>query len=312
MANAALTEAGAGRPGVVDYALLCLLASIWGGSFMLARIAVAEVPPVTMTLLRQLVAVVIFIGLLLWTGQRLRAQRSDHLLIILSAFFGMALPFSLVSWGLEDVTAGFAAILMGLMPLMTVVLAHLTTDDEKMNAPKIAGVCFGIAGLVVLFWPDLVDGSDSLFWRQMAIMGAGVSYAINALLTKRLLHLPARPMFAANIGWSVVMLLPVALLTEPLPDRMPSAQAWLAILLIGAFSTALASLLLFRIIGRQGASFFSQINLLVPLAGVLWGAVILAERLPANAFIALAVIIAGVALARLGTRNNTMIQENTS
>lgn len=312
MSDAVLTKAGAGRPGIADYALLCLLASIWGSSFMLARIAVAEVPPVTMTVLRQLVAVVIFIVVLVWTGQRLRASRSDHVIIVLSAFFGMALPFSLISWGLEEVKAGFAAILMGLMPLMTLVLAHLTTDDEKMNAPKIVGVLFGIAGLVVLFWPDLTHGGDALFWRHMAIMGSGVSYAINALLTKRLLHLPARPMFAANIGWSVVMLLPVALMMESLPARMPSAEAWVAILLIGAFSTAVASLLMFRIIGRQGASFFSQINLLVPMAGVLWGAIILSERLPATAFIALAVIIMGVALARLGTKNTLGIQENTS
>ncbi len=312
MAEAAAAERVSGRPGVVDYGLLCLLAAIWGGSFMLTRIAVAEVPPVTMTAMRQAVAVVIFIGVVLYTGQKMRASRSDHLIIVLSAFFGMALPFSLISWGLEDVKAGFAAILMGLMPLMTIVLAHLTTHDEKMNVQKLVGVVFGFVGLVVLFWPDLLGGGDDLFWRQMAIMGSGVAYAINALLTKRLLHLPPRPMFAANIGWSFLMLLPVAMLTEILPSEMPSGEAWLAILLLGALPTAFASLLMFRIIGRQGASFFGQINLLVPVAGVLWGAVILGERLPANAFIALAVIIFGVALARLGTRNNTLIQENTS
>lgn len=306
---AAAAGHSAGRPGVVDYTMLCVLAAIWGGSFMLMRIAVVEVPPVTTTALRQTVAGVVFLAIALAAGERLKASRSDHLVIILSAFFGMALPFSLISWGLQELTAGFAAILMGLMPLMTIVLAHFTTHDEKMNIQKLVGVVFGFLGLVVLFWPDLVGGTDNQFWRQMAVMGAGVSYAINALLTKRLLHLRPRPMFAANIAWSLVMLLPVALLAEPLPAQVPSASASIAILLLGILQTAIASLIMFRIIGRQGASFFGQINLLVPMAGVLWGAIILGERLSANAFLALAVIISGVAVARMGTKKNKPVQD---
>ncbi len=301
-----------GRPGVVDYTTLVVLAAIWGASFMLLRIAVVEVPPVVTTVFRQAVAALVFVAIAFATSERLGASRSDHFIIVLSAFFGMALPFSLISWGLEDLTAGFAAILMGLMPLMTIVLAHFTTHDEKMNVQKILGVVFGISGLVVLFWPDLVGGSDNQFWRQMAVMGAGVCYAINALLTKRILHLRPRPMFAANIAWSLVMLVPVALIWEPLPTQLPSASVALSILILGVFQTAIASLIMFRLIGRQGASFFGQINLLVPMAGVLWGAIILGERLSANAFLALAIIVSGVALARMGTKPKERIQEYMS
>ncbi len=309
---AATAGQSVGRPGMVDYTTLVVLAAIWGASFMLLRIAVVEVPPVVTTVFRQAVAALVFVVIAFATRERLGASRSDHFIIILSAFFGMALPFSLISWGLEDLTAGFAAILMGLMPLMTIVLAHFTTHDEKMNVQKIFGVVFGISGLVVLFWPDLVGGSDNQFWRQMAVMGAGVCYAINALLTKRILHLRPRPMFAANIAWSLVMLLPVALLWEALPTQLPSASVAISILILGVFQTAIASLIMFRLIGRQGASFFGQINLLVPMAGVLWGAVILGERLSANAFIALAIIVSGVALARMGTKPKERVQEYMS
>ena len=69
---------------------------------------------------------------------------------------------------------------------------------------------------------------------------------------------------------------------------------------------------MFRLIGRQGASFFGQINLLVPMAGVLWGAIILGERLSANAFLALAIIVSGVALARMGTKPKERVQEYMS
>lgn len=301
------------HPGWTDYGMLCLLAVIWGGSFMLTRIAVADVPPITLTAIRQAVAVVILAAVAVQSGQGLNATKSDHAVIVASAFFGLALPFVLISWGLQEITAGLSAILMGLMPLMTIILAHFFTHDEKMNVAKLLGVFLGIGGLVVLFWPDIVSRTDADIWRQLAVMGAGVSYAVNALITKRLLHLKPRPMFAVNIGWSLLMLAPAALLFEPLPSTGPSAAAWISILLLGIFPTAVASLLMFRIIGRQGASFFGQINLLVPVAGVIWGAVILGERLSFNAFIALAIILSGVAVARLHPKSKFQtIEEKTS
>lgn len=291
------------HPGWPDYGMLCVLAAIWGGSFMLTRVAVAELPPFTLTAMRQGIGFVIMAAVALQAGQALRASRADHVTIFVSAFFGLALPFVLITWGLEEVTAGLAAILMGLMPLMTIVLAHIFTEDEKMSLVKLLGVFIGLAGLVVLFWPDILSGSDRQLWRQLAIMGAGVSYAINALITKRLLHLKARPMFAVNIAWSFIMLVVAAVVFETWPARSPSAQAWISIVLMGVFPTAAASLIMFRIIARQGASFFGQINLLVPVAGVLWGAAILDERLSFNAIAALVIILSGVAVARMHPKN---------
>ncbi|WP_419911080.1 DMT family transporter [Hoeflea sp.] len=301
------------HPGWTDYGLLCLLAIIWGGSFMLTRIAVAEVPPITLTAIRQVIAVVILAGVALYSGQALAASRSDHAIIVAAAFFGQALPFVLISWGLQEITAGLSAILMGLMPLMTIILAHFFTHDEKMNVVKLLGVVIGILGLVVLFWPDIVRRTDADIWRQLAVMGAGVSYAVNALLTKQLLHLKPRPLFAVKIGWSFVMLVPAVLLFETLPNTSPSAAAWFALVLLAVFPTAVASLLMFRIIARQGASFFGQINLLVPVAGVIWGALVLGERLSFNAFVALAIILSGVAVARMHLKPKIhTIEEKTS
>ena len=289
----------AGHPGWVDYGMLGLLAVIWGGSFMLTRVAVAEMPPFTLSAIRQAIAMVILVGVVLGTRQALNASGRDHVMIVLSSIFGWALPFALIAWGLGKITAGFAAILMGLMPLMTIVLAHFFTDNERMNMAKLAGVAFGIGGLLVLFWPDIVAGTDEDIWRQLAVLAAGLCYAINALITKQLLHLKPLPMFAVNIGWSFVFLALAAVAVEPLMDHNPSFEAWLSVVLLAVFPTALAAMLMFRIIGRQGASFFGQINLLVPVAGVLWGATILGERLSFNAFFALAIILSGVAVARM-------------
>lgn len=301
------------RPGVADYGMLCVLALFWGASFMLLKIAVTEIPPVTVTAARQGIALATFIILSLISGHRLLANRADHLVIILVAFFGFALPFTLITWGVQEINAGLAAILMGAMPLMTIVMAHFVTDDEKMNIPKIMGVLFGIAGLVVLFWPDVMQQTEGHIWRQLAVIGASLSYGINAILTKKLLHLRAGPMYALIVAWSFGLLVVAALLIEPLPVALPSPSVWVSILLLGIFPSGIATLMMFWIISRQGASFFGQINLLVPAAGVLWAAAILGEQMSTHSIIAMAIIIFGVAVARLGTGTKTLsIGEKTS
>lgn len=301
------------RPGIADYGMLCLLSLFWGASFMLLKIAVTEIPPVTVTAARQGIALATFVILSLISGHRLVANRADHFVIILVAFFGFALPFTLITWGVEEINAGLAAILMGAMPLMTIVMAHFVTDDEKMNVAKIAGVLFGIAGLVVLFWPDVVRQTEGHIWRQLAVVGASLSYGINAILTKKLLHLRAGPMYALVVAWSFGLLVVAALLFEPWPTAFPSTRVWVAILVLGVFPSGIATLMMFWIISRQGASFFGQINLLVPAAGVLWAAAILDERLSVHSIIAMTIILVGVAVARLGTGTKSLsLGEKTS
>jgi drug/metabolite transporter (DMT)-like permease len=71
-----------------------------------------------------------------------------------------------------------------------------------------------------------------------------------------------------------------------------------ALFLLGALPTAVASFVMLAILRRQGAGFFAQNNFLVPLFGVFWGLVILSERPPASSLVALAIILAGIAISR--------------
>ena len=74
----------------------------------------------------------------------------------------------------------------------------------------------------------------------------------------------------------------------------------MAAVTLGVVQTALATLLMFNIIRRQGATFFSQINFLVPLFGVLSGFVVLGEIPAPSALAALVIILSGIFMARLG------------
>lgn len=298
-------------PGVADYGMIILLATIFGASFMLTKIIIADVPPVTLVTGRLLVAFFILLCAMLLVGQRFPTFGTIWLWIAASAVFGNALPFVLISWGQEVVDAGLAAILMAIMPLSTIVLAHFYTRDEKLNLYKTVGFVLGIFGVVVLIGYDKLAtlGDDTI--RQIAILCAAFCYAINAIITKKLVGLPQRSMATALIGVSFVIIVPFAFLVENPMSISLSADAWVAWILLAVFPTAVGTLLIFAIVKRQGAGFLSQINFMVPVAGVFWGIVILSEQLPLRAWLALAIILAGVAISRIkpNSRDQSLANE---
>ncbi|MCU0831558.1 MAG: DMT family transporter [Rhizobiaceae bacterium] len=289
------------RPALLDYAMLLALAAMWGAAFLFSKIAVQSIEPFTATLLRQIVAAAIFVVLIWWTGERQAMTRADRVNAFLTAALGTGIPFALITWGVVEVDASIAAILMGLMPLTVLVLAHFTTQDEMLTVPKAFGVVLGLAGLILLFWPDITGGKAHAGspLHFAAILAAAICYAVNALVTKRLRHLKPQPLYREVMLWTLVILAPLAFALEsPLAAR-PTAEGWMAVIVLGVFSSAAGSLLLFAIVARNGATFFGQINFLVPLFGVVWGAVFLGERLTLWSGLALASILAGVAIARL-------------
>lgn len=293
------------RASLSDFVMLTTLAAIFGASFVFTRVAVRDIPPLTIAAGRILIAFVLLYVFMRIRGQRLPRGWRLWLIISAASFFGYALPFVAITWGQVKVDAGLTAILMAVMPLITIILAHYLTTDEHMNRYKLIGVLVGLLGVTVLIgWDKLGQLGDDLI-RQYAIGLGAVSYAFNAILTKHLTNVPRFSMMAALMLAAVIMLVPISLwIDQPFfgagSEIHWSASAMLAMLTLAIGPTAIATLLILNIIARQGASFLSQINFMVPLFGVLFGAVFLQERLPASAWIALALILLGIAVSRFG------------
>ena len=288
-------------PAAADYALLFLLGAIWGASFVFIKIAVEEIPPLTVTGVRLGLAAVLLAGAGMLAGQRWPRGWATWRLIALAALFGNVLPFTLITWGEEVIHSSTAAILMGGMPLLTIVIAHWVTEDERINAPKVAGVLLGLAGLLVLVGPTALAGLSEDLVRQLALVLAAACYAVNAVLTRRLMGLRRRILAASVISAAAAFVIPASLVLEAPLQVHAGWQSWGAVAMLGVAQTAIATLLMFAIIKRQGAGFFSQINLLVPLSGVVWSALILAERPGFNALAALGLILAGILVTRAGS-----------
>jgi drug/metabolite transporter (DMT)-like permease len=287
-------------PGIADYGLLLLVSAIWGSSFMLIKVAVPTLPAMPLTALRLGVAAVVMLGLTAIVGQKVYFSRHNIMWMALVAIFGNALPFALISWGEEAVPASVAAMLMAVVPLTSVLLAHFFTDDEKLNRWKVFGVFFGIAGLIVLIGPGKLARLGEDVMHQLAIAFAAMCYGVTGLFVRRIKGVSQPAMTAGIMTLSAVMMVPFSLYLFPLADLHPSNLAISTGVVLGVVHTATASLLAYVIIQRLGVTFFSQLNFIVPLFGVLFGVLFLAEQPGLQALAALVLILVGVGLARLG------------
>ncbi|MBW2494343.1 MAG: DMT family transporter, partial [Deltaproteobacteria bacterium] len=176
------------RP-LVDWLGLLLLAILWGTSFLFVKIAVREVTPFTMVAARFVIAASVLSAAVRARGLRLPTSRRVWGHYLLMSLIGNSIPFTLIAWGQIRVDVGLAGILMGVMPLMTLVLAHFFAPGERMTPRMTAGFVVGFVGLVVLFGPEALlefGGEASDLLSQSAIGLAAICYATNTIITRRL------------------------------------------------------------------------------------------------------------------------------
>src|SRR5690606_23347364 len=92
--------------------------------------------------------------------------------------FNNAIPFGLIFWAQTAIPSGLAAILNACTPLFAMVLAHFVTRDERLSARRLLGVMIGIAGVAAMMGLQILDRIGTELWAQIAMLGAGLSYAI--------------------------------------------------------------------------------------------------------------------------------------
>jgi drug/metabolite transporter (DMT)-like permease len=280
-----------------DWALLVGLSVLWGGSFFLAKIAVAEIPPLTLALGRVAIAAAILVTLARATGARLHPLLQLWLRFALLGFANCALPFSLIFWGQTYVPSGLASIFNATTPIFTALLAGAVTSDEKLTPSKAIAVAMGFGGVAVMLGPDLRNGIAGNLLAQLACLAAAVSYAIAGVYGRRFRDLPPVTVAAGQLLAASVLLLPAALLVDrPWTLSPPSVAVIGALLALAALSTALAYVIYFRILARAGATNLLLVTFLIPASAILLGTFVLGERLAPHQLAGMAGIAAALAV----------------
>jgi len=282
------------RDKLVGYGMLLSLAAIWGGSFLFIKVALGSVSPVTVAAGRIGLGALVLYTVMRLKGQSLPPPGRHWIIIVIAALLGNAVPFSLISTGERHIDSAVAAMLMATIPLFTIVLAQFMTRDERLTPEKAVGVAIGFAGVVILLGPSALRGLGQQVVAQALVASAALCYATSAIFSRHLRGLAMLPTAAAILMVASAVTVPASLILEHPWTLTPTWSAIGAVAVLGVVSTALAQLLLLRILKVMTASFLSLNNYLVPLFGTLWGMLFLSERPAPTAGVALAVILLGI------------------
>jgi drug/metabolite transporter (DMT)-like permease len=285
------------RTSAPEWGLLLLLSLLWGGSFFFSKVALQELPPFTVVLGRVGIAA-LALGLYL-RARQLVVPRSRAAWL---AFAGMGalnnlVPFTLIFWGQTTIASGLASVLNATTPVFSILVAHALTTDERITAPKLAGVALGLAGVVALVGTDVLAGSSRSVPGMLACLGAALSYGFAGVFGRRFRRMGIPPAVGAfgQVATTTVLMLPVALAFDT-PWRLlaPGPATWAALAGLALLSTALAYVIFFRILARAGATNASLVTLLVPVSAILLGSLVLGERLSAGQLLGMALIGLGL------------------
>lgn len=266
--------------GAKDWGRLTLLGLVWGGSFFFARIAVAEIPPLTLVLFRVSIAAMALHVYLAARGPSFALALPHARDFFLLALLNNVVPFSLIFAGQTEIGAGLASVLNATTPFWTIIVANMLTADEKLTWNKFGGVALGILGAAVMIGPGLFAGIGGPVWAKLALVGAAISYAFAFIVAKRFRAVPAAVVATGQLTASTVIMLPVVLLVHGTGGMFDAtAPVWAAVAALALLATAFAYILYFSIIASAGATNASLVTLLVPPSAILLGAAFLGERL---------------------------------
>ncbi|HZE47635.1 MAG TPA: DMT family transporter [Xanthobacteraceae bacterium] len=268
-----------GRIDARDGSLLAVLSVLWGGSFFFNGLALKELPPLTLVLLRVALGALFLLPLV-------RAYRIEFPKGIAGwkpffavAFFNNLLPFSLIVMGQTFIASGLASVLNATTPLFTVVVMAVA-GEERLFARRVAGVIAGLIGVIILRGGVGLDAAGQGV-GVLLCLAAAASYGVAALLARRQLA-DSPPLATATfqlLSSSAMMIFVAGFFDRPWTLPMPGITTWLAVLGLAALSTALAYIVFFQILRRSGATKVMLVTLLIPVTAILLGYLVLGERI---------------------------------
>ncbi len=277
----------------MQIAELLLLAAIWGASFLFMRIATPEFGPIALITIRVGIAALVLLPMLRTAGAR-QHLRSKAMPFLIAGIFSSALPFCLFAYSTLHLNAGFDSILNATTPLWTGVIAFVWLK-KTMKRMQVLGLLISLVGVVVLVWGQVEGDIASSLLPILAVLLATLSYGFSSNYTKQhLADVPSAVVAAGSQLYATLVLLPLVLFAWP--STPVSSTAWYAALALGVFCTGVAYFIFFKLIAQKGASYAVSVTFLIPIFGVLWGAIFLGEKITLTMIGASLIILFGTAL----------------
>jgi len=286
----------ASRTSRIDWVLFFALGFFWGSSYLFIKIGVETVTPFTLIAGRLLVGSLLLVVALRLSHATLPREPKMYGHLFVMALINIVIPFSLITWGETTLDSGLAAILTSTVPLFTIVLAALFLIDEPMRVNRVVGLAIGFVGVVVITAPSLDPSARGDLPGEIALILAAVSYAAGNVYARRNVRglkpiIP--PFFQVFFAFLVTGTLAVVFENPLAIDYQPSSI--LSIVWLGLLGSGLAYLVFFRLLAAWGSTRSSLVAYLLPVVGIVLGAVVLGETIAPEMIAGTALVVGGIA-----------------
>ena len=292
------------KASLKDFILLITLAAIWGSAFFNIKIASTDYTPMALAFGRIFFAALVMIIYCFIRGIHIEAFGKNWHWYATIGLVNLVLPFFFISFGIVKVQSNMAAILMSTAPIFAAILSHLFIPDEKINFLKFLGILVGFLGIVFLFSDDLLINSSNIFYAFMVILGPAF-YTLGGLFSLRLKHVKNEVVTSSILVWAVMILLPIMFIFENPLNLKPSLGPTISLFYLGVVATAIAWLMRFYILQKNGLVFQSQVAYIIPIFGLIFGYIFLQEQITYKIIVALIAVLISTYLIEKSKKSKT-------
>ena len=224
-------------------------------------------------------------------------------MLIFVGIVGNFLPFYLISWSEQHIQSSTAGILMGVGPILTLVLAHFFTKDDKFNFVKLLSIIVGFIGVLFIFEIDSflsINSTNSVqLISKLLIIIAALGYMIsNIVAYNTLKHIDSFSITFFATFFGALISIPFLIFSEINQPSYFNIRSILPILYLGIFPTAIAFQLRYHITKTSGPVFLSYVAYLIPIFALIWGFILLSEKIYLSSIIGITLILLGVYIGR--------------
>jgi len=273
-----------------NYSILLAIGIIWGSQFIFQELSLASFHPVWIGAFRATLGACT-LGLICKISG-LKGSNPQWLLFTVIALLEAVIPFVLIPWAQQELSSSITAIMMGTLPLYTLLLAPIFIKGATISQGNLASIMIGFSGLLILFYPDISLGLGEInIMSVLAILLATACFATALLLLNRVRS--EHPLIVARnvLSMATIQLLVIAFLTTPLDGTQPTTSSLLSLVYLGVMCAGVVYYLYMLSVKNAGAVFTSMTNYLVPTVGVFIGVLISGEAVKNTTWLALAIIL---------------------
>ncbi len=279
-----------------DWVKFILLSVIWGTSFLWIKIAVEDIGPFYLVLLRIGIALLLVTAYLLFSRTRIQWSWRKVGIFAFIGFFNMALPFVLISWAETIIPSGLASILNSAVPLFTLLFAIFFLPEERPTWQRVVGILIGFAGVVILMSGNTTQNSGaSSIPGIVAMLIAAASYGAAVVFARKFakyLRSEEQSFGQLIMGFAFISIATAAV--EP-SIRLPSTPLpWIAVVWLGLLGSGVATLLYYSLLNSVGAMKATLVSYVFPIVAVILGVIFLKERPNWQMLLGAVLILGGV------------------